>query len=113
MAQRRGHLLEAVSKVCDDAIQMIDCPSIRAHQRAENANKTNPVPLHRSLARRSDNQDPYASSMLWGSQIFMKRTEGKARGGRGTEDMFSIPYRPVRFPGGPGLSMKRHVRAAG
>ena len=51
-------ILAAVSEAYDGDIQMIDSSSIRVHQHAANGKKTNAIPLHGSLARRADNQNP-------------------------------------------------------
>src|SRR5258708_6101890 len=51
-------LLEAVSKAYDGDIQMIDSSSIRVHQHAANTKKRRSIPLHGSLARRPDDEDP-------------------------------------------------------
>ena len=51
-------LLTAVSAAYDGKIQMIDSSSIRVHQHAANGKKTNPIPLHGSLARGIDDKDP-------------------------------------------------------
>ena len=52
------YLLDAVSKAYDGDIQMIDSSSIRVHQHAANGKKSDPIPLHGSLARRLDDEDP-------------------------------------------------------
>ena len=49
-------ILEGVSKAYDGDIQMIDSSSIRVHQHGANGKKT-AIPLHGSLARRSDDQN--------------------------------------------------------
>ena len=59
--RRAGHwarILQAVSEAYDGDIQMIDSSSIRVHQHAANGQKRPPIPLHGSLARRADDQDP-------------------------------------------------------
>ena len=53
-------LLTAVSKAYDGDIQMIDATSVRVLQHAATAKKRRPIPLHGSLARRPDHQDPCA-----------------------------------------------------
>jgi transposase len=49
-------LLQAVSKGYDGDIQMIDSSSIRVHQHAANGQKSDPIPLHGSLARWLDDK---------------------------------------------------------
>ncbi len=51
-------ILAAVSKAYDGDLQMIDSSSIRVHQHAANGKKSDAIPLHGSLARRSDHQNP-------------------------------------------------------
>ena len=58
-------LLTAVSKAYDGDIQMIDSSSIRVHQHAANGKKSDAIPLHGSLARRVDHQDPCPRRCLW------------------------------------------------
>ena len=61
--RKAGHwarILEAVSKAYDGDIQMIDSSSIRVHQHAANGKKSDAIPLHGSLARRPDDEDPRA-----------------------------------------------------
>ena len=57
-------ILSAVSKAYDGDVQMIDSSSIRVHQHAANGQKTDAIPLHGSLARRADDQDPRAGGCL-------------------------------------------------
>jgi putative transposase len=57
-------ILSAVSKAYDGDIQMIDSSSTRVHQHAANGQKTDAIPLHGSLARRADNQNPRAGGCL-------------------------------------------------
>src|SRR5690606_11668008 len=59
--RRAGHwarILQAVSAAYDGDVQMIDSSSIRVHQHAANGQKRSAIPLHGSLARRPDHQDP-------------------------------------------------------
>jgi putative transposase len=58
-------LLNAVSKAYEGDIQMIDSSSIRVHQHAANTQKRRSIPLHGSLAGRSDHQNPCAGRCLW------------------------------------------------
>ena len=58
-------LLTAVSKAYDGDIQMIDSSSIRVHQHAANGKKSAAIPLHGSLARRVDQQNPRPGRGLW------------------------------------------------
>lgn len=58
-------ILAAVSKAYDGDIQIIDSSSIRVHQRAANGQKNNAIPLHGSLARRADHQNPRPGGRLW------------------------------------------------
>jgi transposase len=53
-----AHILEAVSDAYDGDMQIIDLSSIRVHQHAANGQKRRTIPLHGSLARRPDHQDP-------------------------------------------------------
>lgn len=66
--RKAGHwarILQAVSAAYEGDIQMIDSSSIRVHQHAANAQKRRPIPLHGSLARRPDDQDPRTGGCAW------------------------------------------------
>jgi transposase len=59
--RKAGHwarILQVVSAAHEGDIQMIGSSSIRVHQHTANAQKRSPIPLHRSLARRPDDQEP-------------------------------------------------------
>ena len=51
-------ILKAVSEAYDGKLQMIDPSSIRVHQHAANGKKSDAIPLHGSLAGRTDHQNP-------------------------------------------------------
>lgn len=65
---------------------MIDASSIRVHQRAANGQKRRTIPLHGSLARGPDHQDPRPVDAE-GRPIHLKLSEGQAHDGCSAADM--------------------------
>jgi putative transposase len=57
-------LLAAVSKAYDGKVQMIDSSSIRCTSTLPTAKKRDAIPLHGSLARRTDDQNPRLGGCL-------------------------------------------------